>query len=808
MTKLAKPSYDNIPAELKQLNQWAIAGPDKSPYLLGQNGLYRASVSVNGSPWMDFNSARNYAEHYNLKIGFIITPHDPFTCVDLDVKDAFTINGTGKPVPKEQWTTPEKLNEFSGIVQLAQSYSELSASNKGVHVWLYGNIGGGRRKDGIEIYSADRFIICTGNVVSELQYRSLNNLYIPNVSSQKPNPIIDGKHILDILLSEIETKHKEIALVETPEEYDDNTILERAKNADNKNKFDLLTNGKWAESGYKSNSEADMALMSMFTFYSKSNEQCKRLFRQTPLAQRKKVMQDDVYINRTLQTIRNREAAEEEKNKNLTALMEEKAAAGMMQHINNPAIYLRNDVVPYIDQTSVIQNPQSNLIDYSLPNVPGIDWPPGFVGALAGFMFRSAPRPVKEIAVISALGLMAGILGKSYHISHTGLNLYLILLAKSGVGKEALTTGIGHLRNSQCGPMIAPFITFDEYVSGPALSRAVGKSNSMIHVSGEFGRKLKQMADERSPTGPMHSLRTVMTHLYQKSGIGSIVGAMQYSNEDKNTESANGVAYSMLCESTPGTFNDSLTKSMMEDGFLSRFNVVEYTGDRVPLQENREIIPPKELTFNLGEIAAHSVRVAGSHIGIKIELSSEAEKILKEFDLYCDNKINEADDDESERQLWNRAHIKALRISGILAASDNHSRPLVTYEHALWGTKFVFRDAQTMLSKIRGGDIGKDDDSRLKIVLTILKEYRQKVPSPGYKVPTPMWRKGIIPHGYLQKRTMQKSSFYSHMLGATKALELTVKSLVDSGHLTETSKSEMQSSYHFYGKCYYIIEVD
>lgn len=823
--------WGTIPEEMRAYAQWCVAGASKAPMSLGADGkLFHASVTQ-PSQWMTFEQAASYAwehgttvtrhtdkkgnliEQTGYDVGYILHEADPFTCIDLDVKDA-----QSHPSEPELWTTPDQFDRYTSIMTQFDSYTELSRGGKGVHVWIRGNVGRGFRRDGVEVYSQERFIISTGKIVMS-------------------RPIRDNRLMLANLVSRMMPAPEQFKLEELPEREDDWAVLETAFNASNSDKFIPLWEGRWKDLEFPSQSEADLALMSMFTFYSPSNAQCRRLFRESGLGKREKAVKDDRYINLTLTTIREREAREQRADISLMLKQAEAFAEAnrTAQQRTAAEIQRLTGVAPAPQEFGALPSrsepplhiagagpaaqapaPESVQLAGLAPvtasalqaGEQGLPWPPGFTGHIARYIYNSAPRPVKEVAIVAAVGLLAGLCGKAWHIPKSGLNLYIILVAKSAIGKESMHSGISEISKA-CGhenPAFQKFIDFTEYASGPALIKACVANPCFLNVSGEWGRKLKRLASEDGRDGPIQTLRTQMTNLYQKSGPQSIVGGIGYSATDNNVASISGVSYSMIGETTPGTFYDSLTESMMEDGFMSRFLIIEYEGIRPEPNRMPLTAPDEYMKRALNSIAQQADSMTMRDYSQLIDRTEGARALMEAFENECDIKIN-GTNDESRRQMWNRAALKSLRIAGLLAVADNWLTPCITEEQVQWAQLVVRNDIGIMGKRLDSGDVGQGDSTRERKLAAIMRDYLAKPVPDGYKVPEAMRLNSIIPRSYLQVRIQRVSAFTNHKQGANRAMDDTIGSMVASGYLLEAQKDKIAEAYNFHGKAYRIIRL-
>lgn len=798
--------WAQIPVELRRRPQWCYTYPGdpeplrrKAPRKKG-NAL---ASDTSPSDWMSFEQACAYAEQVGGEIGYVLTEDDEFTCIDLDVKDAVT-----HPTKPEEWTKQEDFDRYWRICQTFDSYTEMSRSGKGLHVWLMGNIGKGCKRDGVEVYSQERFIICTGNIV-------LNK------------PIREHQRLLETMVSDIRAaqaaRYDKVELIEQEEEFTDTEIIERAISAGNADKFNALCkctscyveagakiHGTYTELGYGSQSEADLALMSIFTFYSRSNEQCKRLFRMTALGRRDKATKNDRYLNDTLKTIRSRQAAQEKTDASAVAqaadtllyLQQEKRLRdATMLHVPGTAEPART-VAPAAASVAAM-GPQVAAVPED-----GLAWPPGLAGQIAYYIYQSAPRPVKEVAIVAALGFLAGVCGKAFCIPQSGLNLYIVLIARSAIGKEAMHSGIGSLITAAANrqPPVMRFVDFSDFASGPALKKAVAANPSFVNVAGEWGHKLKRLAAEDGRDTPMNQLRHVMTDLFQKSGPASIVGGITYSNKDSNIASVAGVAYSMIGESTPGKFYESLTESMMEDGFMSRFLLVEYEGLRPPLNTTPLREPSKALGDAVADLCTHAMTLLDRQETVMTSRTNEAALMMEKFEKECDSQIN-GTADEMWRQMWNRASLKMMRVSSLLAVADNWLNPVIDETHINWALKLIHKDIAIMSKRIEAGDIGMNDDSRERKIVKMLKEYLENPVAASYGIPEELRKNSIIPRKLLQVRTARQVAFNSHRAGATMALDHTLRSMCDSGYIMEVDRNKMAEQFNFHGKAYRILHI-
>jgi len=775
-------AYDQLPPELKELKQWCVAGGNKAPSVDGANGLYPVDVK-RVDQFYDFDGAVAVAEKYKAGIGFVLTEDDPYSCIDLDVKDSDSRDRNSLPYPSKMWTPQEQLDWYTAIVDGAQSYSELSTSGKGVHIWVKGDIGKGRNRNGLEIYSSHRFIICTGHSFDSVTYQRLNDLVKVETTSGDVRPICERQYFLDSLKEQCDhglPSTESFELEEQPEVLDDDRLWERAAQADNRDKFLRLAAGHW-QGEYESQSEADLALMSMFCFYSDSNEQCRRLFRFSELGKRDKSTKDNRYLDATLTIIRARQAVEKPPKDDTQFLFDPSKMLAEFQAKQDVAMRAQE-----LQQT-VVNQPVQPVV---LPTVSGMGWPVGVLGQLASFIYHSSLRPVKEVAITSALGLMAGITGKAYNVSGTGLNLHLLLVARSGVGKEALHSGAELVVRSvkDIAPTITNYFNTADYASGQALTKAFEDQQCFAHFSSEFGKKIERMSGSmQRGNDPMQSLRTVMTQMYSKSGHGSSGGGMQFADKTKNIKLDQSIAYTIVGETTPSTFNDSLTPDMMSDGFLSRFVAFEYMGERLPRNTDINTTIPNDLARILGGVINNSSRLIENNIVVNVRYTEDAQRELDMFDATCDGHINAAGDDEGLRQTWTRAHLKVLKMSAIMAVCDHFNDPVINLEHVEWAKMVVTLDAHNMRVKLEDGNIGISDTARLDKLLKVVKEffgYGRAFPK-SYNVPQCFSTFGYIPHPYLARRCAAASSFAKSRFGSQLAFKHTLQAALEHGYISE-----------------------
>jgi hypothetical protein len=439
-----------------------------------------------------------------------------------------------------------------------------------------------------------------------------------------------------------------------------------------------------------------------------------------------------------------------------------------------------------------------------------LTFPPGFAGELARFIYHAAPRPVVEVAVVGALGLLAGVCGREWNISGSGLNVYIVLVARSGIGKEAMHQGVSKLAAAagRAGAIVADeFVCFDDFVSGPALVKTCLQRPCFVNVAGEIGHKFRTMADDKDPAS--RSLRKQMTLLYSKSGRDDVAGGLVYSNAEASVAGIPAVAFSLIGESTPATFFESLTPRMMEDGFMSRFNVVEYTGDRPDKNPDRIDAPPAALVTRLADLMTQSHTLRLRQEVQHVVLSDSARTRLDAFEVECDDRLRAAGDDESRRQMWNRAHLKALRMAALLAVGDNHLNSTVSNDHAAWAVELVRADIAVFGRRISSGDVGMaSDDARERKLVSIIRDYivRPTLPA-SYRVPEKMHKDGLVTRSYLQMRVNTLPAFTSHKLGVSKALDETLGTMVANGWLMECKKTSVIESYGHHGKTYRILDL-
>jgi hypothetical protein len=782
--------YLSVPEELRLLPNWLLwrleypNGPDKKPSKVPyQINGFKASVT-NSNHWVTFEVAFSQLSLGGYDgLGFVFTNTD-YSGIDLD--DASTL-ADGSPNPNYQ----ADLNRQIKIAHEFDSYSETSPSGKGLHIIVKGKVADGKRTNYIELYPSGRFFTMTGQVH--------NN-----------KPIKECQELLTLLWSQMGgVLNSTPAIASQAEAQSDEEILNLAR-THNASTFIDLEAGIWIGS-YPSQSEADQAYLNIVAYYTNNKAQVERIFRKSKLM-RDKVNTNKKYLPRSINTafdqkvnlvnlegLKNQFDAASSNGK--TAAFDAENGGSTPSAVANGSVAQRLEPSPH-KTSDVGSNPTASTI------IP----PPGLMGEIASFIYASSPRPVPEVSLAAAIGLMAGICGRAYNISGTGLNQYVLLLAMTGAGKEAMAEGIDRLMAEikMQVPTSTTFIGPSEISSGSALFKYLGNtSQSFVSLLGEFGLRIKQLSAPNA-NGAEVSLRRMILDLYNKSGNNRTLAASAYSKKEDSTNSVPSPSFSILGESTPEKFYEVLNEDMISEGLLPRFLLIEYKGGRVPNNENRSNVAPTiSLITKLAALTAQceSVNHSNPRRVMNVQADEAAAKFLYDFDKLADAKINGADKDVI-RQLWNRAHIKVMKLAALVAVGENMIEPIINIHTVNWAADLVKNDISTITARFEAGEIGGNtyELNQSKDITKAIREYVERDFDyvKKYGAVQKMHKDKIITSTYLSLKLSKIASFRNDRLGATAALKRSIQTLIDNGKLIAVSSIELSSKYDTTQKSYYV----
>jgi hypothetical protein len=299
-----------------------------------------------------------------------------------------------------------------------------------------------------------------------------------------------------------------------------------------------------------------------------------------------------------------------------------------------------------------------------------------------------------------------------------------------------------------------------------------------VSVLGEFGLTLQQLCDPRA-SSPQIMLKKVLLDLYSKSGWNKVLRSSVYSDTDKNTKIVQAPNVTILGESTPESFFEGLDSIHIAEGLIPRFSVIEYTGPRPPRNRNANQPPSQQLVARFSELVSVSLTTANNGTCANVQVESTALQLLDEFDAKADGMINAAGSDV-DMQLWNRAHLKALKLAAVIAVGCNPHAPVVTSDIARWSIDFVERDVAVMTTRFQRGEVGVGDHRHEVDIRKAVEAYLAMSDSQRlqYKTPKSLLGQPVVPFHYLRRKLRLLSAFKNDRRGVARALEESLKDMV------------------------------
>lgn len=723
-------------SELSSYRQWVIHRSDKVPLRVCD---VQPASPVNPNDWCDYQTAVAFVQqHVGYGLGFVLTDNDPFTVIDLDTHK---IDIDDKLTPEQKAKVKANHNE---IFNAFDTYTELSPSGGGAHIWCKGEVE--TRKFSaqfLEVYSALRYMTVT--------FKPVKNV-----------PVSSQQALLDQLISSIDAaqpRHENTGVnVNLPQVASDDEVCQRAASASNGELFKRLYRGEW-EGLYPSQSEADLSFCNMVAFYTDNKEQVGRIYWSSPLflnsPKRKRKARPDYLFNAKFGIVA----------KAFDQKVEPVDIAGITKEWE--AKQKQIDQIKAVQPMSEPEGQEPYQPDPLAPAAEHWQKPVGLLGEIAEYIYSSAVLPNIEVAIAGAITLMAGICGRSYNtITGTGLNQYIVLLAGTGQGKEAAARGMSRIFKSvqKQVPGITQFAGPSEIASSQALLKYFAESNCFWSHKNEFGFWLQKMNSKYAKANEL-TLKGMLLDLFHKSGHDDILMGSIYSDKKNNAPLVKSPCLTLYGESTPEEFYKAVDEANIAEGLISRLTIIPVPDVRPPYNPDAALYaPPDGLIWQVSGLVKRVLEIEQTQQCHQVQQTSEADEYQLQYQKLCMDRVW-ANRSDITSKVWQRAHIRLLRLGALIAVGVNPDNPVVDIEHYRWAKKLIDYGVAALSKRFETGEVGEISaatqqrkDLKTFLVRFAHTEWSDKI-SKKYRISFDMWKSKAIPYAAIYQNVACYSSF-------------------------------------------------
>ena len=777
---MVKLNFLRLPLEISTGGCWGVStlaplfNLDGTPMIDPKTGLQKVDKSPR-HPLTGYNLSMDHPEQWASfddavnagypAIGRLIRFNEGLVVIDLDHVNP------NDPQYEQASHVQTQIREVFG-----NTYAETSQSGMGQHIFVQAHLNGGRRTKGVEVYGNGRYMLVTGDAVSQ-------------------QPVLPMQAEIDELIASFsrEDDHGDDL---PPEERDHRwktatELLIAMRNAKNGPAFSLLMDGPLLPGA--DHSLLDFQLAQQILFRTRDKELYLDVFRQSVLyrgngekygyASREKYEQD--YLigktwTRAYQFWRENDAQRRKEASDMQARVERDVLNKLNTKQERIKEKVKEERQEYDERRAQHEADRAELEAYET-----IPWPPGLMGEVAQYIYDTAPRPVQDIAIAGAISFMSGIVGRQFNISGMGMNLYTLIVAGTGRGKEGATSGLNRLYHAigQREPSMDIFRGPGHIASGQGLvAFLLGKQYPCcLSILNEFGHTLENLTRAR-PSASDVTTRRVLLDLFSKSGKYDHIAASAYADKEKNGEGLNAPAFAIMGDTTLDKFFEHVDSGLLSEGFLPRLLTIIYHGQRVDDNKTKNRHPSDQLVDKLCHLVSTVNQMAMNNVFRDLPIQYDAQEILDTYDQKITLRINKAKDAEVELvELYSRAHQKVLRLAGVLAASRNVDNPVVTTTDVYWAMNVVDKDIKYLLDRFRQGKIGGGESTHHGLVVEAIKQWlhMDTVSRLAYSYIPRTANGALIPHQYLYQRLGRIKTFKDHPLGATRAIKMATQEMLD-----------------------------